>query len=66
MTLREGKIFHVWRREGEEFHRIEMAVKPPAWSVYSYITLPPARFGNWNVEVWDEDKVLTHLSFKAD
>jgi cytoskeletal protein RodZ len=65
MTLREGKISHVWRREGEEFHRIEMAVKPPAWSVYSYITLPPARFGNWNVEVWDGDKVLTHSSFKA-
>jgi len=65
MTLREAKIFHVWRWEGEEFHRIEMAVKPPAWSVYSYITLPPARFGNWNVEVWDGDKVLTHSSFKA-
>ena len=65
MTLREGKIFHVWRREGEEFHRIEMVVKPPAWSVYSYITLPPARFGNWNVEVWDGDKVLTRSSFKA-
>ena len=65
VTLQEGKIFHVWRWEGEEFHRIAMSVKPPAWSVYSYITLPSARSGNWKVEVWDGDKMLTHQSFKA-
>lgn len=65
MTPKEGKIFHVWRWEGEEFHRIEMSVKSPAWSVYSYITLPPTRFGNWKVEVWDGDKILTHMDFKA-
>ena len=65
LTPKEGKISHVWRWEGEELRRIEMPVKPPAWSVYSYITLPPARFGSWNVEVWDGDKILTHLGFKA-
>ncbi|OGP88199.1 MAG: hypothetical protein A2156_03845 [Deltaproteobacteria bacterium RBG_16_48_10] len=65
MTPKEGKIFHVWRWEGEEFHRIEMPVKSPTWSVYSYITLPPARSGNWKVEVWDGNKMLTHLDFKA-
>jgi hypothetical protein len=65
MTPKDGKIFHVWRWKGEELHRVEMAVKPPAWSVYSYITLPPARFGNWKVEVWDGDKILTYLDFKA-
>jgi hypothetical protein len=65
ITPQEGKIFHVWRWEGEELHRIEMAVKPPAWSVYSYITLPSARSGNWKVEVWDGDKMLTDQSFKA-
>lgn len=65
MTPKEGKIFHVWRWEGEELRRIEMDVKPPAWSVYSYINLPAARFGNWKVEVWDGDKILTHVSFKA-
>jgi transcriptional regulator with XRE-family HTH domain len=64
-TPKEGKIFHVWRREGEEFHRIEMSVNPPTWSVYSYITLPPARSGNWKVEVWEGDKLLRDLSFKA-
>jgi len=65
LTGKEGKVFHVWQREGEEFHRIEMPVTPPSWSVYSYITLPPSRFGNWNAEVRDGDKVLTRLSFKA-
>jgi hypothetical protein len=65
VTPQEGKIFHVWRWEGEEFHRIEMAVKPPAWSVYSYITLPLGRSGNWKVEVWNGDKMLTDQSFKA-
>jgi transcriptional regulator with XRE-family HTH domain len=65
MTPKEGKIFHVWRWEGEELRRIEIPVKPPAWSVYSYINLPPARFGSWKVEVWDGDKMLTHASFKA-
>ena len=65
MTPREGKIYHVWRWEGEEFHRIGMVVKSPEWSVYSYITLPPARSGNWKVEVWDGEKILTHLDFKA-
>ncbi len=65
LTAKEAKIFHVWRREGEEIHRVEMSVRPPAWSVYSYVTLPASRFGNWNVEVWDGDKVLTDLTFKA-
>jgi len=65
VTPREGKIWHVWRWEGEEQHRIEMAVRPPSWSVYSYISLPPVRAGNWRVEVWDGDKMLTDLSFRA-
>jgi len=42
-----------------------MVVKPPSWSVYSYITLHLTRSGNWKVEVWDGDKKLTDLSFKA-
>jgi len=65
LSPKEGKIFHVWRRDGEESHRIEMSVKPPAWSVYSYISLSPARSGNWKVEVWDGDKMLGNSSFKA-
>ena len=65
VTSQEGRISHVWRWEGEEFHRIEMVVKPPSWSVYSYITLHLTRSGNWKVEVWDGDKKLTDLSFKA-
>jgi cytoskeletal protein RodZ len=64
-TPREGKIFHVWRCEGEEQHRIEMPVKSPSWSVYSYISLSPARSGNWKVEVWEGDKMLKDVSFGA-
>ncbi len=62
---KEGKIWHVWRREGKELHRIEMAVKPPSWSVYSYICLPPVRSGNWRVEVWHGDKMVMDVGFKA-
>jgi len=62
---KEGKIVHVWRWEGEEQHRIEMPVKSPSWSVYSYISLSPARAGNWKVEVWDGEKILTDLSFQV-
>ena len=60
-----GKIWHVWLWEGKEHHRIEMAVKPPSWSVYSYISLPPDRSGNWRVEVRDGDKIVMGVNFKA-
>jgi transcriptional regulator with XRE-family HTH domain len=62
---REGKIAHVWLLEGKEFNRIEIEVKPPAWSVYSYITLRPQHVGNWKAEVRDGDNVLRSLSFKV-
>jgi len=62
---KEGKIWHVWHWEGKEHQRIEMVVKPPSWSVYSYVSLPPVRSGNWRVEVWDGDKMLMGAGFKA-
>ncbi len=62
---KEGKIWHVWRLEGKEHQRIEMVVKPPSWSVYSYVSLSPVRSGNWRVEVWDGDKMLMDVGFKA-
>ena len=62
---REGNITHVWLCKGKEFHRIEIEVKPPSWSVYSYITLRPQHAGNWKAEVRDGDKVLISLSFKV-
>jgi len=64
-TLREGKIAHVWLWKGKEFHRIEIDVKPPVWSVYSYITLRPQHAGSWKVEVRDGDNILNSLDFKA-
>ena len=63
---KEGKIQHVWRWEGKEQYRIEMTVKPPSWSVYSYIFLPPIRSGSWKAEVWDGDKMLMDIGFKAN
>jgi hypothetical protein len=59
-TPREGKVTHVWLFEGEEFQRIEMDVKPPAWTVYSYLTLFAQRVGNWRIEVREGNKVLAH------
>jgi cytoskeletal protein RodZ len=64
-TQREGKIAHIWLLEGKEFHRTEIEVKPPAWSVYSYLTLRPHSIGNWRAEVRDGDNVLTSLSFNV-
>ena len=64
-TQREGKITHVWLWMSKEFNRIEIDVKPPVWSVYSYITLRPQHVGSWKVEVRDGDNILKSLSFKA-
>jgi transcriptional regulator with XRE-family HTH domain len=64
-TPREGRIAHVWLWEGKEFNRIEIEVKPPAWSVYSYITLRPQHAGNWEAQVRDGDRILANLSFKV-
>jgi hypothetical protein len=66
MTPREGKIVHVWLWNGKEFYRKEIDIKPPAWSVYSYIVLRSPHHGNWNAEVRDADKVLARLSFRAN
>ncbi len=64
-TQKEGKIAHIWLREGKEYHRIEIDVKPPAWSVYSYFTFRPQHAGNWKAEARDGDHVLTSLSFNV-
>jgi len=63
---RDGKIVHVWLWKGEEFKKIKIDVKPPVWSVYSYIILRPHCIGEWKTEVRDGDNVLKSLSFKAD
>jgi len=64
-TSRTGKIAHVWLLEGKEYHRIEMDVKPPAWSVYSYLTFRPQHTGNWKAEAREGDQILTSLNFKV-
>jgi transcriptional regulator with XRE-family HTH domain len=64
-TQKEGKITHVWLREGKEFLRKEIEVRPPAWSVYTYIILPPHLLGEWKAEARDGDTVLASLNFKV-
>ena len=64
-TLREGKIAHIWLWEGKEYYRMEIDVKPPAWSVYSYFTFRPQHTGNWKAEARDGDHVLSSLNFRV-
>jgi hypothetical protein len=64
-TPRPGKITHIWLREGKENYRMEIDVKPPAWSVYSYLTFRPQHTGNWKAEAREGDQILTSLNFKV-
>ncbi len=64
-TQKGGKIAHIWLREGKEYYRIEIDVKPPAWSVYSYFTFRPQHTGNWKAEARDRDHILTSLNFNV-
>ena len=64
-TRKEGQIVHIWLWQGNEFHRKEIGIKPPQFTVYSFITLNPQHAGDWKVEVRHEDKILTSASFKA-
>lgn len=64
-TSQTGKISHVWLFEGKEYHRIEMEIKPPLWSVYSYLTFRPQHIGNWKAEARDGDQTLASFNFKV-
>jgi cytoskeleton protein RodZ len=60
-----GKITHIWLWEGKEYYQMEIDVKPPAWSVYSYFTFRPQHAGNWKAEARNGDQVLTSVNFKV-
>ncbi len=64
-TPSPGRIAHIWLWEGKEYYRVEIEVKPPAWSVYSYCTFRPQHAGNWKAEARDGDQVLTSLNFRV-
>jgi cytoskeletal protein RodZ len=64
-TPEGGRITHVWIWKGKEYHRNEIEVKAPEWSVYSYLTLRSHRSGDWKVEVRAGEKVLASLSFNV-
>jgi len=60
-----GRVTHVWFWRGKEYHKNEIEVKAPEWSVYSYLTLRPHQSGDWKVEVRAGDRVLASLSFNV-
>ncbi len=60
-----GKITHIWLWEGKEYYQMEIDVKPPAWSVYSYFTFRPQHAGNWKAEGRNGDQVLTSVNFRV-
>jgi len=62
---KEGKLTHVWSRRGTEFYRIEIDIKSPTRSVYSYFTLRPNHIGDWTVEARDGDSILQAIAFKG-
>ncbi len=64
-TPQRKRIAHVWLFEEKEYHRIEMEIKPPTWSVFSYLTFRPQHIGNWKAEVREGDQILTSLHFKV-
>jgi transcriptional regulator with XRE-family HTH domain len=57
-TQREGKVTHVWFWQNREYHRQDIEVKPPGWSVYSYLTLRPDHVGSWRAEVREGEQIL--------
>ena len=58
-------ISHVWFWEEKEVQTIDMEVKSPAWSIYSYVTIRAQHIGQWRVEVRDGSKVLSSQFFKV-
>jgi transcriptional regulator with XRE-family HTH domain len=60
-----GKISHVWIWEGKEVKTIDMEVKAPVWSIYSFVTIRPQQTGRWKVEVRDGSTVLSSQTFKV-
>jgi len=64
-TPEGGRITHVWVWKGKEYHRYEIDVKSPEWSVYSYVTLHSHQRGDWKVEVRVGDTVLASQTFNA-
>ncbi len=64
-TQKEGKIAHVWILDGKEIQRIEIEVRPPTWSTYSYVTLRPHQGGTWKVEAREGDTVLSGQTFRV-
>ncbi len=64
-ALEEGKVMHVWIWEGKEFFKMELEVRPPTWTTYTYVTLRSPYTGDWRAEVRAGEKILSSLGFKV-
>jgi hypothetical protein len=56
--------YHVWYQADQQRASVKLALRPPRWAVYSYITLRDKDKGPWRVEITDErGNVLQTLRF---
>jgi predicted secreted protein len=58
--------YHVWYQADQRRASVKLALRPPRWAVYSYITLRDGDKGPWRVEITDErGTVLQTLRFSV-
>jgi hypothetical protein len=56
--------YHVWYYADRQRASVKLALRPPRWAVYSYITLRNKDRGPWRVEITDEQgNLLRTLRF---
>ena len=65
MAKQDGELVHVWLWEDREFYKQKIEIRPPGWSIYSFIVLRFEHAGDWRTEVRQDNKVLRTLRFKA-
>lgn len=65
-ATRMGLIQHVWKRQGEVQHRVELFVQGPSYRTASYKTMNNQLKGDWTVEVTTENgEVLEVVEFQV-
>jgi hypothetical protein len=56
--------YHVWYQADQQRASVKLALRPPRWAVYSYVTLRDKDKGPWRVDITDErGNVLQTLRF---
>jgi hypothetical protein len=61
-----GLIQHIWKRNGEERHRVELLVKGPTYRTASYKSMNADLAGQWTVEIATENgEILETIDFQV-